>query len=628
MARSAIRKSAIKTQPVPVDAVTAITASRPAIEIPFNQLFRSTLNVRRTSPEAEIEGLAENIKAIGQIQSLAVVREDDRYGVVAGGRRFLALSLLVERGDLPPTAPVVCVVVSPDEAAEISLAENVMRVAMHPADQFEAFAARADAGQTVEQIAQRFGVSASIVTQRMKLGRVSPAVMDAYRAEDLTLGQVMAFTVSDSHADQDSVLAWLQDQPYRVEADMIRSRLLPEQVKASASIAVFVGLDAYEAAGGTVMRDLFTDNSYLTNPGLLHSLAEKKLDQIEAELSAEGWAWVERFEQPPQWFWSATRVYPDTVDPTGEDAERLEQIVAQIEAYAEIAEERDLTEQEETALETLEMDRERLESEYEAFSEAQKARAGAVLFAGNQRCGEVHRGIIAPAAQKKASKASNADAADEDGGTEDAAAPSFPIGLKEQLLQERTLALQAALASDRVMVLRAAIYSLMSSSYGGPVGLSLTTASVPQKIVKESRARNTVQAFRTEILNPLRVPDSDDLWPWLLKREESELVALLAANVIVGVSAGNADWSTTTDRAGQIAQSIGFDMRDWWTPAAGNLFGSLPKALIADFMRDAGADPEGWEKSKRADLAEKAATHVQGTGWLPPFLRTPINVTA
>lgn len=54
------------------------------------------------------------------------------------------------------------------DATELSLAENVVRDDMHPADQFEAFRLLIDKGAPVEDVAARFGVTPTVVTQRRK----------------------------------------------------------------------------------------------------------------------------------------------------------------------------------------------------------------------------------------------------------------------------------------------------------------------------------------------------------------------------------------------------------------------------------------------------------------------------
>jgi ParB family chromosome partitioning protein len=62
----------------------------------------------------------------------------------------------------------------------------------HPADQFEAFKALAGDGKEPEEIAARFGVTASVVRQRLKLASVSPKLMKLYRGDQMTLDELMA----------------------------------------------------------------------------------------------------------------------------------------------------------------------------------------------------------------------------------------------------------------------------------------------------------------------------------------------------------------------------------------------------------------------------------------------------
>ena len=83
-----------------------------------------------------------------------------------------------------------------ENAGELSLAENVVRVAMHPADQVVAFLRLSEAGVTVAAIAARFGVTERLVEQRLSLGGVAPELLDAYRAQEMDLDTLKAFTVT------------------------------------------------------------------------------------------------------------------------------------------------------------------------------------------------------------------------------------------------------------------------------------------------------------------------------------------------------------------------------------------------------------------------------------------------
>ncbi len=79
--------------------------------------------------------------------------------------------------------------------------------------------------------------------------------------------------------------------------------LTEDTVEASDRRAQFVGIEAYEAAGGIVMRDLFDehDGGWLQDPGLLDRLVTEKLKAAAAEIAAEGWKWINVAVQLPVW---------------------------------------------------------------------------------------------------------------------------------------------------------------------------------------------------------------------------------------------------------------------------------------------------------------------------------------
>ena len=260
--------------------------------IALNKLVASTDNARKTGIAEGFEELAASIAAHGLLQSL-VVRKTSRgkFAVIAGQRRLLALSMLAEKGSIPADMPIACKVLSKDsDAAEISLAENVVRVPMHPADQFEAFRALIDNGAEIADVAARFGVTESLVARRMKLGRVSPVLLSVYRDGGMSLEQLQAFTVSDDHAAQERV--WEEGAHH---PGGIRSALTAGEIPSTDKRVRFVGLETYEGAGGEVRRDLFdTGNSgYILDAALLQKLTQDKLAEAVAAVTAEGWKWVE-----------------------------------------------------------------------------------------------------------------------------------------------------------------------------------------------------------------------------------------------------------------------------------------------------------------------------------------------
>ena len=307
-------------------------------EIPLSRLALAPENVRKTPPDPEADAsLKASIAALGLLENL-VVRADDpaedgaeRYAVVAGGRRLKAMQALVEDKVFDADHPVPCQVRSGDaDPAELSLAENVVRIAMHPADQVVAFTKLADAGQPVSAIAARFGASERIVEQRLRLGNAAPELLDAYRANEIDLEVLKAFAVTADRERQIAVWEQVAAQPYRPSAAQVKRLLTEERVPGGTAIARFVGVDAYEAAGGTVMRDLFADEYehgvWFEDPVLLEKMATEKLQAAADELATR-WKWAVPMIEAA---WDDTarfgRIEPQPGVPTDEERAEIEKL--------------------------------------------------------------------------------------------------------------------------------------------------------------------------------------------------------------------------------------------------------------------------------------------------------------
>ena len=271
--------------------------------IPLDRLELSPANVRRTAAgKTAFAELKASIAAHGLLENLVVRPHDPgqdgavRYAVIAGGRRLTALTDLAGEGVLSADVPVPCRVIDNGAAdAELSLAENVVRVAMHPADQVQAFGALAHDGATVADIAARFGVSERTVEQRLRLGNAAPQLLDAYRADEIDLETLKAFAVTTDRERQMAVWERVKDQGHRPSGWQVKRALTEDRVPAASAIAQFVGVDAYEAAGGIVDRDLFADQDewgiWFADPDLLSKLATDRLQAAADELATR-WKWA------------------------------------------------------------------------------------------------------------------------------------------------------------------------------------------------------------------------------------------------------------------------------------------------------------------------------------------------
>ncbi len=279
-------------------------AMNPSENIAFDKLVLSQENVRRIKDGVTIEQLAEDIGRRKLLQSLNVRpvldgdgEETGTYEVPAGGRRYLALGILVKQKRLAKNEPIPCIVnrSGTTSAEEDSLAENVHRENLHPLDQFRAFKTLKEQGLDVEEIAARFFVSSATVKQRLRLASVSPKLLELYEKDEIRLEQIMAFSISDDHARQEQVWERIAGNPHMHEPYYIRRLLTETTVRADDRRAVYVGAEAYEAAGGIILRDLFEQDSggWFQDAALLEQLVFDKLKLDAETIRADGWKWVE-----------------------------------------------------------------------------------------------------------------------------------------------------------------------------------------------------------------------------------------------------------------------------------------------------------------------------------------------
>ena len=447
--------------------------------IPLNRLELAPENVRKTPPDpAFFTELKASIAAHGLMKNLVVRTEDpgadpgsgpapvERYAVVAGGRRLAAINALAEEGVLDADHPVPCRVIGAEEnAEEFSLAENVVRVAMHPADQVVAFKKIAEAGVSVSSIAARFGVTERLVEQRLSLGGAAPELLDAYRAEEMDLDTLKAFTVTTDHARQMAVWEQVKEYGYGPSGWQVRRILTEENVPAVTAVARFVGEEAYEAAGGTLTRDLFAEEDargiWFDDPVLLNELATEKLRDAAEELKKR-WKWAEAVVEAD---WSAIsrfgRISPEPGTPTDEEKAERERLWARHDELVNTDED-DWTDE-------LGQEAEALEARLRAIEEAVNARAayreedfkvaGCIATVGHDGGLKVVEGLVRPEDMPERTDAGEANGAGPGRVDAPLASPADPrakvrketgigIGLADDLRAVRTTLVKAHLSRD------------------------------------------------------------------------------------------------------------------------------------------------------------------------------------
>lgn len=635
----------------------AVIAASPRSFVPFNKLVLSpTYQARPENPAAPLPltELAASIEAAGLLHNLIVVRgARGLHEVCAGGRRLRAMALLVEQGRWAENQPVPVLVVPAEQALMASLIENVEREALNPADEFAAFARLIDGGRSVEDVAAAFGVTPQVVKRRLKLAAVSPALLTLFREGGIGLDCLMVLASIDDPARQEQL--WQQLPEWNRSADQLRRLLTRGEVESDRDgVAIFVTVAAYEAAGGPLRRDLFSDDgkAYLQDAALLERLALDKLQQPAREVVAEGWKWVDV---------RARYVYEDYVRhgevrrarraPSAEEAARHAQLEAELEtlhARMEALSDDDGDEHEYAALEA---DEERLQAELSAIDEALAvfpadlmAQAGCVVFVGARGTVEVKRGLVRPEDRDAVVQAARQATSGEP--TTGTALVSLPKGgaravhsekLMRSLTAHRVVAIQAELLLRPDVALAALTAHLAAKLLkdgfhryrGGDDALTVSASETHEGLRRESADMAEAEAWKlmeqTRVEWTARLPaDGAALMPWLLAQERPTVIGLLTFLVAASVTGveGTERERQSTDA---LAQALALDMRRWWKASAASYFNHVSKATtLAAVTEAAGANAAaplaGLKKDGAAAGAEQA---LAATGWLPRCLRTP-----
>ena len=224
------------------------------------------------------------------------------------------------------------------------------------------------------------------------------------------------FTITADHARQEQVWEAIQ-RGYNKEPYLIRRMLTEGKVSASDRRAVFVGAEAYQAAGGTIARDLFGQDhgGWFEDVALLERLVDEKLQAAAGEVMAEGWRWTETARDfPYNHTYGLRRVFP-TIEPLSEeDQARLDALREELEqielAHAETGE--DLPEEVDQRLSELEAAIEALEHRPGTFAPEDVARAGAYVSLGYDGRVRIERGYVRPEDEPRAEAGAGSDRGD------------------------------------------------------------------------------------------------------------------------------------------------------------------------------------------------------------------------
>lgn len=611
--------------------------------ISLDKLKKSDENVRKVPhTPADIKALANSIDAHGQFQNLVVKTEQDEQGeatgfylVTAGEGRRLAQLLRVKRKQIKADHSIPCIIDDTHTASAVSLAENDLRRNMHPADQFTAFKGLADAGQSIEDIAAQFSVTPLVVKQRLKLANVAAEFIERYRKGSVELSHLMALALTDDHAKQHAV--WKSLRKHEQHAAVIRERLTQQEIAVDEPIVRFVGLEAYEKAGGQVRRDLFAEqenDGYVMDADLLRQLADVKLEHEAVKIKAEGHAWVQviptlDYAKQAEYGRVQTTYRAATADEATALATLEEKRMDLTEAADAAEDDEERYAELEAQIEAIDADIDLLNRCREVPTAEQQAVSGAILSVDREGKLRIERGLLKPEDKARFARAAKA--------AQRVATLKGPrihsAVLARRLAAHRTLGVQVALCEQPTVALVAITHRLaLSTFYGLVYGSGSAIRVKPEATdvrsygqdVEKSKALISLAEHREGLQRELP-PDADDLMPWLLKQPEAGVLKVLACCVALTADGAHADDSPHAIDA--LAQAAQLDMRQWWSATAESYFGGVSKARILEVVREAISPDVAAALSdlKKSALAKAAEERLAGKGWLPSSLR--VNAT-
>ena len=544
---------------------------------PLANLSLSPLNPRQTVPEQDVIELAERVWAAGLSQSSAgLAGRKDTAASVAGGRRLRALQYLAEQHpDLAKKRPELAnemEMLAPDaETAEAwANMENVARRDLHPAQEIRAYGKREAKGGAVGAIARACGVKEKHVYRRLALAHLPDPVLDALAANEISLSNAAAFTVSNDMKATLEVLEQARGGNY--SDHQIKQALKPDSVRSSDRRIVYVTEAEYDAAGGRKTADLFQDQMFFDDVSLLDDLFEAKLAEAVKTLQADGWNWVEAIQD--RWLCHYSmgldkfgRVYAEEGQLSEDEAERYDELaelangdVLDAAGEAELA-----------ALQTI------IDGQY---TDEQRSHAGLYVYVDGNGVQQISGALVKPEDKKAAVEAgilrkSMHSSSGNDG-------PKSPISqkLRDDLNRVTKGARQHAALRDPDLLIDLLAYQLSHNlRWDKPFGI--TTTEVPNWPSTEADGYALDERLTT---NPPRdMWDAKDLGASFRAFRKKgavhvrgELVRFLAAQF----QGGDEKLQALVDKATKP------DTREVWTPTAANCCGRVGGPYMLESWRD------------------------------------------
>lgn len=622
--------------------------------VKLSKLRLSASNVR-TAPDAAlmIEPFAADLEARGVLQNLLVTpvaRSRGMFEVFDGGRRLRALNLLVERGVIDPDqydVPVRVLKGNDAELTETSLAVSFHHLKLSPTEECRAFQHFLAGSTDIDAVAKRFGVTRRFIDGRLRLADLAEPIFTALAENRITLDMAKAYASTASHEAQLSTWTTYGSMSH-YNADSIRRIIANDMMRADDPVALLVGAEAYEAAGGVIERDLFSDaREKWRHPEIARGLAAAIMEAEATRIGAErGLAWIRPVASHS--IWDATRnLYKITLPEqpmTLAEAERAEQIEQRMGELHDAMQDEDLAEDAfavmETELDALAAELEALDNRPVFMPPELASRVGAFLTLaqnGTMLLNETYYSETPITVTVVEPEPVDGDAEGEQGddeGEDDAEAASDPVikaptfrieegttttssgstpkeidpdtaapggkalsqVLLDQLAVQRRDVLGAALIANPGLALDYMLFAMVDGRTMGGSGDGTTiSASRPQDPVMSnnvpaSRARDYLAEVHDGLDTSWGVPGGKverfEAFRALGDEAKSAWLAWIVATSLEAKE--NYSAHTQNPLQNRLATILEVDVASWWRPTSENFFDRVSKGSLISLLHEVG----------------------------------------
>ncbi len=596
--------------------------------IPFGKITGISIYNPRGEMDADISSLAATIAARGLIHPLIVhpshsaLDDPGSFKVLDGGRRWRALLL-----SPPETVEVDIVEGDEPELRELALLPNVARRQLHPVDEYEHFAALEEAGMVVAAIARDFGITTRDVNQRLALGRLAPKIRDAWRAGKISADVAKAFAEGETHEAQTAVLDDLTDgekdfDEYEIDPYDVKRRLQSDAIRPSAAEAVYLGEEAYRAAGGRVRDSLFEEEIIWLDGTLCKRMArEKMMREAEAIATQEGWGFI-RFENDIAWNERVEEAKPDLIEA---ESTRVAEIDAKLSELFNTGDDPAAIDAESTQLE-IEKETIVAKATLRAVAQAERANLGIVIDLADDGTRLVIRRGVKQRAPAAAGDAGDSDAASgrqgksaSSGNGADAGAggvPSAPAPNPEEKPSKAARAvLDEAMTQGFAQAVRGRpdIALMIAVAYLGPTYSTLGVSSL-------AGGAEPYAEHKHELLKAIDGIGQDQALILCARAPQADLLAAFAECVSASLRTAPVGLSALAPFAEALALR-GAALRGGFLSHLDYdaYFAAATKDAAIAAIAACDGEPASIEakKKKKPDIAKQAATSAKDSSWLP-----------